>query len=647
MKAGIPQHTRRYSLIIITLTALVYANTFQAPFIFDDSNNIIDNRSIRGEPTVFHALIPAPETGIPGRPLVNFTLAINYAISGLNPWSYHLFNLIVHISAALVLFGIVHRTFLFRNFQIGSHGKATTVAFASALIWSLHPLQTQAVTYTIQRCESLMGLCFLLIFYFAIRGWQSAKQNAWHLASVFAFLFGVGVKEVIIVAPVLLFYYDLLFVNRSPREALKRSWLLYVGLLAGMVLMVAIVVAGGTRSTMTHARVYSVYEYWRTQPLVTWQYVRLVFWPAPLSFDYDLPAANWADAWPACLLFTAFVMLTLWGIVKRHPLSFATTWFLLILSPTMLVNLPDLAFEHRMYLSLVAIVVPSVFFACRANDMFRIRLKKQRGKYGAGSHRWIWYLFVLIILSLSILTFSRNGDYRNISTIWQDAALKYPRNSRALSNFGEALIEKGNYDSALSTLNAAMRIEREKAKIYAKSADSPGEADGLYIKYLIARGIYATIENNLGIISMEKGDTETALSHFQAALTVAPNHVTTLTNMGLVYIYQGRILEAIKAFEKAIEISPDSVKPYINMAALMRQNGKPDAAIYFLKEALRLKPENAKAHYHMGMALIELNKVKAAVPFLEKALHLDPNFRLTRDALNSIQPVEKSARGTS
>ncbi len=647
MKSGFHPYTRYCALTIIVATILVYANTFQVPFFFDDEINIVKNPSIRGVPSVFSAFVPSAETGIAGRPLINFTLALNYAISGLAPWSYHLFNLLIHVVAALALFGVLRRTLACSVFRESFRSLATPVGFVSALIWAIHPLQTQAVTYTIQRCESLMGLCFLLVFYFAIRGWQSEKQTTWHLAAVLAFFSGVGAKEVIIVAPVLLFYYDCLFVNQSPIVALKRSRLLYAGLSAGIILMIFIVMAGGTMSSMAGPRVYSVYDYWRTQPQVTLHYIRLALLPSSLSIDYDWPAASWTDAWPPILLFTALVIFTFWSIKKRQLLSFAALWFLLILAPTMIVNLPDLAFGHRMYLSLAALVVPAVLLVFHANKVILIRLNAQREKPVVGSQRWIWYLFILMSLSLCVLTSFRNWDYRSEISIWQDATLKYPRNSRAHANLGQALLEKGQYKSALSTLNAAMRIEKEKAKLYAKATVTPDKMDDLYRRYLSSRGVFVEIENNLGILYARQGDLESALPHFQTALTVSPNHVATLTNIGIVYIMQGRVPEATQAFEKAITTGRNSVKAYVNMGALLWQSGKPVKAIKFLNTALRLVPDHVKANYHMGMALFELNKDREAISYLQKALRLDPDFRLARDALRSVQPVEKSQGGTS
>lgn len=219
----------RYSLIITACVFLAYINSFNVPFIFDDQINIVENNSIHDFLSVSQVFSPPFGTGIAGRPVINFTLALNYAISGYNPWSYHLFNLLIHLSAALCLMGVVRRTFLSDSLKEKYAEAAKPLAFVSALLWAIHPLNTQAVTYTIQRCESFMGLCFLLTFYFAIRGWQSVAPRQWHLAAILSFFVGIGTKEVIVVVPVLLFIYDLLFFHGDPKNVIKRSPLLYAG----------------------------------------------------------------------------------------------------------------------------------------------------------------------------------------------------------------------------------------------------------------------------------------------------------------------------------------------------------------------------------------------------------------------------------
>ncbi len=641
MTTGSQRHARRYAVMIIVATAFVYSNTFQAPFFFDDTVNIVNNPSIRGIPSVLHALTPPDGMGIAGRPLINFTLAVNYRISGLAPWSYHLFNLLIHIGSAIALFGVLRRTFLSDVFPKRLRNQSVAAAFAISLIWALHPLQTQAVTYTIQRCESLMGLFFLLIFYCALRGWQAKRQTAWHLASVLALFAGVGSKEVIVAAPILLFYYDILFVNGSPRMAIKRSPILYAGMISGTVALGFIVLSGGTMSSVAKEQVYSAFDYWRTQPEVLLHYIRLTFWPSALSISYDWPAARWSDVWPAWLFFTALLIASVSAMLKRNPFGFLSAWFYLILAPTLLIPLPDFAFEHRMYLPLVSLTVLAVMLAGRVDSIARIRRPHALNVSAfQGPSRWQWCFLALVGISLGGLTFNRNADYRDRISIWKDATQKRPDNSGALANLGAALMEKSQNGAALAAFTEALRIEMKNARRY--SATRPGHKDkeALYHRYLTIRPVYATAENNIGLLLLNQGKATAALKHLQAALSVKPNHANALSNTGIAFIMLGRIPEAVRAFENAIVSDPQFIDAYVNLGVLLRTHGQPLEALKYFKHALHLMPGNVNARYGLTMTLNQLNQKNEAK--LDR--RAGPDVVPAPEILEPVRTVETPAR---
>ncbi len=150
---------------MLALAALAaYANSFRAPFLYDDEPSILDNPTIRLLWPLTGPLTPPNEGGpaVSGRPLVNLSLAVNYAISGTRPWSYHVFNLAFHIIGGLALFGLVRRTLAQPSVGARLNALALPTAFAMALLWLVHPLQTESVTFVIQRTESWMGMFYLL-----------------------------------------------------------------------------------------------------------------------------------------------------------------------------------------------------------------------------------------------------------------------------------------------------------------------------------------------------------------------------------------------------------------------------------------------------------------------------------------------------
>jgi hypothetical protein len=238
--------------LIVLATVGAYHNSLVGAFVYDDQGAIDDNPTIRQLWPIGPALSPPPDAvTVSGRPLLNLSLAINYAISGLNVRSYHAANLMIHIAAALLLFGILRRTFLLPVLRDRFGKAATPLALASALIWAVHPLQTESVTYTVQRAESLMGFFYLLTLYCVIRGagfgWREGVGGVfaptichvedaltekdsrpleivssavsgekgdcrllwlWYAAAVLACLLGMACKEVMVTAPLIVLLYD-------------------------------------------------------------------------------------------------------------------------------------------------------------------------------------------------------------------------------------------------------------------------------------------------------------------------------------------------------------------------------------------------------------------------------------------------------
>src|SRR5262249_41340817 len=182
-------------LLLVLLGTLAYVNTFRTPFIFDSIYSIAENVSIRRIWPPWNVML-APENV--SRPLIGLSLAANYAVSGLDVWSYHLVNLIIHILAGLALMGIVRRTLWSDQLADRFAAPSAQLAFVAAAIWLVHPIQTAAVTNVIQRCESLMGLFYLFTPYSVIRGARAIRPRYWYVAGVASCAAGMLCKQVMV-----------------------------------------------------------------------------------------------------------------------------------------------------------------------------------------------------------------------------------------------------------------------------------------------------------------------------------------------------------------------------------------------------------------------------------------------------------------
>lgn len=558
-----------YPFILAVCIVIAYSNTFSAPFIFDD-RNIIENSSIRNLFSLNKILAPTSETGIAGRPVINFTLALNYAVSGVNPWSYHLLNILIHLSSSLCLFGILRRTCQSNRLKERFGDVATPMAFACSLLWALHPLQTQAVTYTIQRCESLMGLCCLMIFYCAIRGWQSINMHRWHLMAVLSFVLGVGTKEVIVVAPFLLLLYDNIFFHTNCRDVLKKSSLLYTGLAIGLMCLGLLVGRGGTASSFRQIN-YSIYDYWITQPEVIFHYLRLVFWPAGLSIDYGWPIAKIKEAWPYLVIMIVLLigsLLTLW---KKQPLGFAAAWFFSVLAPTSVIPLSDIAFDHRMYLSSIAIIVIAVIVIYHFLDSLITKLIKNTKLRKLVFKRATFVFIIFSALALGITTYARNLDYSSEVSIWTDAVQKYPDNSRARGNLGIALLAGKDCVGAMHHLAEAIRIQPESANAHTALGISMIDCGKIDDAIIFFRNVlkkwpdYGPALRSLADALLHKGDYNESISFYKKALRIEPNNPEIYNNLGVALAKQGNIPFALYCFETALKINPSYTEAKNNL----------------------------------------------------------------------------------
>ncbi|HUN82346.1 MAG TPA: hypothetical protein VMV81_12655, partial [Phycisphaerae bacterium] len=270
---------------------LAFWNSFKGAFVFDDAGAIVAAENIRH-------LADWRTWMSSERPVIALSLAINYAISGLNPVSYHVFNVGSHILATWTLFGIVRRTLRLPRFGDRVRAKASGIALAVALLWAVHPLQTQALTFVIQRGESMMSLFGLLMFYCVIRGATGGHSIVWYLLSIVAFMLSAGCKVGLPSMPLVLFFYDYLFLTQSVVTTLRRRGLLYLGQLLSFGLILKLTQLSLSLFSSDPGFPVTVgfglrdHNWWQhaiSQPAVVLHYLQLTLWPASLCIDYEWP----------------------------------------------------------------------------------------------------------------------------------------------------------------------------------------------------------------------------------------------------------------------------------------------------------------------------------------------------------------------
>ena len=581
--------------VIAAAALAAYARTFRVPFLFDDGPAILDNASIRRLWPLWSAIWPQSKvTAVSGRPVANFSLALNYALSGPQVWSYHALNLLIHVLAGLTLYSVVRRTLQQPSLAARFGRDARPLALAVALLWILHPLQTEAVTYVIQRVESLMGLFLLLTLYAFIRAAAAPRPRRWPVAAVTACLFGMGTKEVTVTAPVLVLLYDRTFVAGSWRGAWRRRRWLHLGLAATWLPLAGLVASTGWNRGGAAGFDVGVAPtaYWLTQFEAVTRYLALSVWPYPQVFDYGTFWVRGAGQVVGyALIVIPLVAVAVWALVRAPAAGFLGAWFFGILAVTSVVpGTIQMIVEHRMYLPVAAVIVAVVL-----------------GLHAVLGRR-SWPVLAALALALGLLTARRNLDYRSELDLWSDTVAKRPDSPRARNGLAFALDHAGRVPDAVRQFEAALQLAPANAELH----------------------------DNLGVTLARAGRGAEAIAQFELAIRLRPDFYVARSNLGNALMQAGDAAGAIRQYEEALRLHPDYADGEYNLAAALDHTGQAGAAIPHYAAAIRLRPDYAPAHFNLADLLGRLGRTDEAVAEYETALQLQPELAQAHDNLGVL-----------
>lgn len=527
-----------FFLLLLCASAFAFGNSFAGRFVFDDVKQIVENEHIRSLSPVW-----APLRGS-SRPLVQWSLALNFAVSGLEPWSYHLLNVLIHLAAACVLAAFLRRI-LAKHCAARVANAANGLALLIALLWLIHPLQTESVTYVIQRGESLMGLFCLLMLYCFIRSVESKCAGTWRAASTIFCILGLATKPIMAIAPFLVLIYDGTLVAKSFRGALVQRWRYYAALF-GSLAMLPVILAGKTSDWAPTAgfgsESISPLAYAATQPEVILRYLRLAFWPDALCLDYGWkPETNFAYTLLSAAAITLLAMISVWQLRRKTPAGFAAACFFLTLAPTSsFIPIADLIYEHRMYLALAAVLSFAVVGA-----YLLLEIAAERSGPLLRHKKAIQLTTALIVtLLLTGRTLLRNDDYASDAAIWASALEISPDSPRPHVNLGAVFAREQRWSEAAAHFERAIEIQ-------------PGYSDAHY---------------NLGNAQIALGHLPAAILSYRRALTLMPNDWQMHNNFGVALLKSGDSSDAAVEFERALSLNADCASASLNLSKIAQAN---------------------------------------------------------------------------
>lgn len=627
--------TLALATVLIAAGAWAYQTSFAGAFVFDDFSAFVQNPNITSLWPLTRAMAAPQDTPLAGRPVASLTFAINYALSppdardsfeptpvnnptgGVPPaarniWGYHLLNLVIHLAAGLALFGIVRRTLKTDRLRARLGSAATALSFAIALLWLVHPLQTEAVTYVVQRVESLMGLFVLLALYCSIRAARSTRPHLWTGAAILSAAIGVGSKEVAAVTPVLVIAWDRVFLA-APPDSMRRApsvrrgrWPLYAGLVAAALLLVIVEPGARSKSVGLWLDGWTPWTYLLTESGVLVDYIRHAFWPSPLVLDPFWPkVSSISDVAMPMALLTMLVALTAIGLVRRNPLGFLGAWFFVILAPTssVLPIVSEVGADRRMYLPLAAVVALAVVCAYELGRVVITRLCVDRLRrpvaVAAGA-----VLVAGLAFLLGTGTRARSLDYSSDESIWRDTIRKQPGNARARTALGANLLAAGRYQEAETELLKALTLDFSRAETLSNLGGAELmigklEASITHLEKAVAlRPEYIDAHRNLAEAYRISRQDARAVAHFRLVLTARPNNTAVLNHFALILAVSSD--DAVRDGAKALELASRAVSltsrrdpiSLGTLAAALAELERFDAAVAALQEALALSTGN-------------------------------------------------------
>ncbi len=528
-----PRSARLSALLFLLLGVLAYSNTLRVPFILDDTFNIVENPAIRltsfSGPDLWRTLTAEP---MPTRPLAYLSFALNYLAHGYWLPGYHLVNLAIHIVTGFLLYLLFAKTLALAG-ATDDTDRFPNAAFWAALLWLLHPLQTNGVTYIVQRMTSMSALFYLTAMLCYLAGRTSAapgRRLGWYAATGLAGLAALASKEIAATLPLTLFLYEWYFLQHLDRAWLKARLPLLAAVATAFALLALFFLGAHPlatiRATYAH-RSFTLGERLLTEPRVIFLYLGLLGLPLPsrLTLEHDIAVSHALFTPPTtalAIIGLAALVVAAAGIRRRQPLlSFAIVWFLVnLVIESSAIGL-ELVFEHRLYLPTMFLFLAAVTSCHRWCTAPRLRL----------------FLLVALATTLCLWTWQRNQVWTDPIRFWSDCVAKAPAKSRPRNELGLAYYDQDRLTEALPLFAEAARLDPSNADAFYNMANvlcrtgRYPEAAPAYVAALRLTPTDPDIHNNLGYVLEQLGQRRQAFRQYQLALELDPGHPEARRNL--------------------------------------------------------------------------------------------------------------------
>jgi protein O-mannosyl-transferase len=613
---------------ITILGVLIYSNSFDCSFHYDDLNNFVNNPRL-------HHLSDVRNwwTFQSNRVVGMFTLVMNYHFSQDKVWSYHLVNLVIHLVNALLVWWLtmmVYATPAMKGLEVSRNKRI--IAFFTALMFISHPLQTQAVTYIIQRLASLVALFYILSLVLYVKG-RLLNKGDWRKFLLFggsflSALLAIRTKENAFTLPFVILLFEIMFLQKNLSKIRFKDYRVIILMIAVLCIIVTIpfIVSMSVFNTLPpsegHTYTLTPWTYLFTQFRVIVTYIRLLIVPVNQAVDYDFRISEsfFEGMTILCfLLLAALVTAAIFFYKKHRVIAFGIFWFFLtLLIESSIIPISDVIFEHRVYL-------PSVGFFLIVTYLGFLLLK--------GRNRWLAIsLLTLFVVVNSFLTYERNKVWKTDLSLWKDNVRKFPDCARPLNNLGKAQCDAGDLEGGLENYNKAILMAPQYSLAYFNRGVSRNflqdyqGAISDYNKALELDPGNLTIYVNRGTVKTSIQDNKGALEDFRHAIALDPGNIDIYFNCAIAAQNLGDLTGAMKYLDEAIAKKPGFAMAYMKMGIIKNLANDPGGAIESLNMAIKLDPGMTDAYKNRGLIFLHQGKYTDALLDFNKTLQLQPDF---------------------
>ncbi|MCX6170064.1 MAG: tetratricopeptide repeat protein [Ignavibacteriales bacterium] len=590
-------------LAVIAVGVILYSNTFKVPFYYDDYDSIVGDPLIKNLDNFFR--FPSFYDFIHARYLSSLTFALNFHFDGINVTGYHIVNIAIHLVNSLLVMMLTSLTLNTSKLrEIFSNKDKTAFILIVGLIFISHPVQTQAVTYVIQRMTSLATMCYLasLCIYIKARSIylsSPVKSTKKYLKVTILFIFsiisafmGMGSKQIVLTIPATIIIYEILFFRNKEKRI---NWKVVLPLISIFIIFViiAILIFGLPSETDEISRK----DYLLTQINVLVTYLRLFLIPINQNLDYDFPIyQSLLDVKTiGCLLLLTSLIAVSIKFWKKYPLiSFSILWFFITLSiESSIIPIRDVIVEHRLYLPLFGLsllIASLVFMIPRRYNVLKFSI------------------LAVFILSCSVLTYLRNELWNDPIAMWTDSMNKSPNKVRPEFFRGYVYLQKNEVDMAILDFKNVIAKDKNYYRAY----------------------------DNLGIAYQEKKDFQTAIQYMNEAIRIKPESPYAYNNRASAYIYIKDYEKALVDLNKAIELQGNYTDAFYNLGYVHYFMHNYEEAIKKFSIALVFNPTYTQAHYYLASSFYNIGKYKEAWDQINiiKTKGLEPDMKLVNKLKN-------------